>query len=115
MKKFTTLLLASLALIALPGAHADDSHHAASAKPGASAATDTSNMAEGEVRKLDKANNKITLKHGEIKNLEMPGMTMVFRVKEPAMLETLQVGDKIKFKAERINGAIVVTEAIPLK
>lgn len=115
MKNLTTLLIASLAWLALPVAQADDSHHAASAKPGAVATQNTADMADGEVRKIDKANNKITLKHGAIKNLEMPGMTMVFRIKDPSMLENLQIGDKLKFKAERINGAIVVTEAILLK
>lgn len=65
---------------------------------------------DGEVRKIDKENNKITLKHSEIKNLEMPGMTMVFQLKDPAMLEMVKAGDKVMFKAEKANGAIVVTE-----
>ena len=69
----------------------------------------SSEMTEAEVRKIDKANKKVTLKHGEIKNLEMPGMTMVFQVKEPAMLDMLQVGSKIRFTAEKADGAIVVT------
>lgn len=115
MKHFTAQLIACLSLIALPAAYADDSHHATPAKPGATTASDMADMADGEVRKIDKAGNKITLKHGAIKNLEMPGMTMAFRVKDPAMLENLQVGDKLKFKAERIQGAFVVTEAVPLK
>lgn len=115
MKNFTAQLIACLSLIALPAAYADDSHHASAAKPDAATASATADMADGEVRKIDKANKKITLKHGEIKNLEMPGMTMVFRVKDAAMLENLQIGDKLKFKAERIQGAFVVTEAIPVK
>jgi Cu(I)/Ag(I) efflux system periplasmic protein CusF len=65
---------------------------------------------DGEVRKIDKAQSKITLKHGEIKNLEMPPMTMVFRVKEPKLLEALTVGDKVKFAAEKIDGNYVVTQ-----
>ncbi|CAN5897129.1 copper-binding protein [soil metagenome] len=72
-------------------------------------------MTAGEVRKIDKENKKITLKHGEIKNLEMPGMTMVFQVKDPAMLDTVKPGDKITFKAEKANGALVVTEIQPAK
>ncbi|RQP21797.1 copper-binding protein [Piscinibacter terrae] len=67
-------------------------------------------MSDGEVRKIDKENKKITLKHGEIKNLGMPGMTMVFQVKDPAVLDTLKQGDKVMFKAEKANGALVVTE-----
>lgn len=71
--------------------------------------------AEGEVRKIDKENQKITLKHGDIKNLDMPGMTMVFQVKDPAMLEKVKAGDKVRFKAEKSNGAIVVTDLQPSK
>lgn len=75
-------------------------------------AMDTSATAattDGEVRKIDKENQKITLKHGDIKNLDMPGMTMVFKVKDAAMLDKVQVGSKVKFKAEKSDGAIVVT------
>ena len=72
-------------------------------------------MADGEVRKIDKENKKITLKHGVIKNLDMPGMTMVFQVKDAAMLDSIKAGDKIKFKAEQAGSAIVVTEIQPVK
>jgi Cu(I)/Ag(I) efflux system periplasmic protein CusF len=65
---------------------------------------------QGEVRKVDKENKKITLKHGEIKNLEMPGMTMVFQVKDPAMLDAVKPGDRVEFKAEKTGGALVITE-----
>lgn len=65
---------------------------------------------EGEVRKIDKAQAKVTLKHGEIKNLGMPAMTMAFRVQNPAVLDTLQVGDKVKFHAEKVEGQYTVTE-----
>jgi Cu(I)/Ag(I) efflux system periplasmic protein CusF len=70
--------------------------------------------AEGEVRKIDKDAKKITLKHGPIKNLDMPGMTMVFQVKDPALLDKLAQlapGDKIQFTAEQQQGAFVVTGA----
>ena len=72
-------------------------------------------MADGEIRKVDMDNKKITIKHGEIKNLDMPGMTMVFQVKDPAMLTTVKAGDKVRFKAEKSGGAIVVTEIQPAK
>jgi len=65
-------------------------------------------MADGEVRKIDVGAKKITLKHGEIKNLDMPPMTMVFQVKDPAMLEKVKVGDKVMFTVENANGAITV-------
>jgi uncharacterized cupredoxin-like copper-binding protein/Cu/Ag efflux protein CusF len=78
------------------------------ASPKATAATD---MAEAEVRKIDLDANKITLKHGPIKNLDMPGMTMVFHVRNPALLSKLTVGDKIMFTAEQLQGALVMTSA----
>jgi Cu(I)/Ag(I) efflux system periplasmic protein CusF len=64
---------------------------------------------DGEVRKVDKAQQKITLKHGAIKNIDMPAMTMVFRVKDAKMLDALAEGDKVKFSAEKINGQYTVT------
>ena len=69
-----------------------------------------SDMTEGEIRKVDKDTKKITIKHGEIKNLDMPGMTMLFQVKDPAMLDTVKAGDKVKFKAEKAASGFVVTE-----
>lgn len=72
-------------------------------------------MADGEVRKVDKDNKKITLKHGVIKSLDMPGMTMVFGVKDAALLDTVKVGDKIKFKAEQAGTALIVTDIQPAK
>jgi Cu(I)/Ag(I) efflux system periplasmic protein CusF len=66
--------------------------------------------ADGEVRKIDKAQAKITLKHGEIKNLDMPPMTMVFRVRNAALLDAVAVGDKVKFSAAKVDGDYVVTE-----
>lgn len=76
----------------------------------AQVSTNTADMADAEVRKIDKDGRKLTLKHGEIKNLEMPPMTMVFKVKDVALLDKVQVGDKIKFSAEKIDGAYTVTD-----
>ena len=75
----------------------------------------TADMSDGEVRKVDKENKKITLKHGAIKNLDMPGMTMVFGVKDAALLDKIKTGDKVKFKAEQTGTAIVVTDIQPAK
>ncbi len=66
-------------------------------------------MTDGEVTKVDLEEKKVTIKHGPMANMNMPGMTMVFGVKEPAMLDQLKTGDKIKFTAERIQGALTVT------
>jgi Cu/Ag efflux protein CusF len=70
-------------------------------------------MSEGEVRKMDKDAQKITIKHGPLKNLDMPPMTMVFRVKDAAMLDAVKKGDKVKFVAENVGGQFVVTEIGP--
>ena len=64
---------------------------------------------DGEVRKIDKAQGRITLQHGELKALDMPPMTMVFRVKDPALLDTVAVGDRVKFDAARVDGNYTVT------
>lgn len=72
-------------------------------------------MPDGEVRKVDKDNLKITLKHGEIKNLDMPGMTMVFNVKDGAMLDRVKAGDKVQFRAVSEAGKFTVTEIQPAK
>ncbi|WP_374350333.1 copper-binding protein [Limnohabitans sp.] len=69
---------------------------------------------EAEVRRIDKAARKVTLKHGEIKNLDMPPMSMVFQVKDPAQLDALQAGQKVRFQAVQENGAywVVKIEAV---
>jgi len=67
-------------------------------------------MDDAEVRKVDKENQKITLKHGEIKNLDMPPMTMVFAVRNPALLDNVKAGDKVQFRAANENGKLTVTE-----
>ena len=76
------------------------------------AATD---MTEAEVRKVDLNAGKITLKHGPIKNLDMPPMSMVFQVKDPALLGPVKAGDKVRFTADKINGAytVLTLEATP--
>jgi Cu/Ag efflux protein CusF len=77
-----------------------------------SAASAQAGMASGEVKKIDEAAGKITLKHGPIKNLDMQedGMTMVFRVQDPAMLKQVKVGDKVQFEAERATAGITITK-----
>lgn len=64
---------------------------------------------DGEVKKIDLDAGKLTLKHGEIKNLDMPAMQMSFRVSDPNWLKTLQVGDKVKFSADKVGGQFTVT------
>jgi Cu(I)/Ag(I) efflux system protein CusF len=93
MNKITQALAAILLATALPMAHAQ------------------AEAVQGEVRKIDEAAGKITLKHGPIKNLGMDeGMTMVFRVKDPAMLKQVKVGDKVQFEAEEASSGYTVTK-----
>jgi Cu(I)/Ag(I) efflux system protein CusF len=98
-------LLAALKLPAQAQQKSEDheAHHPASA---ASAA----DLIDGEIRKVDKEAKKLTIKHGEIKNLDMPAMTMVFQVKDGAMLDALKAGDKIRFAAEKTPSGYAVTE-----
>lgn len=72
-------------------------------------------LTDGEVKKVDKENKKITLKHAEIKNIDMPPMTMVFTVKDATILDKVQAGDKVRFKAENVGGTLIVTEISPAK
>ena len=66
-------------------------------------------LSDGEIRKVDKDAKKITIRHGPIQNLDMPAMTMVFQVKDAAMLDQFKVGDKVKFAADKVGGAYIVT------
>lgn len=72
-------------------------------------------LASGEVRRVDKAAKTITLKHGPIPNIDMPAMTMVFDVKDPALLAKAKAGDKVRFQAEIIGGKTVVTQLEPAR
>jgi Cu/Ag efflux protein CusF len=108
MNKTHKTLIATLAvaLLAPLGALADDAHH----KPAAAASAGTGALTDGEVRKIDLEAGKVTLKHAEIKSLDMPAMTMVFVVKDKAMLDKLKTGDKVRFKAVNDGGKFTVTE-----
>ena len=64
-------------------------------------------MSEGEIRRINQETGKVTIKHGPLQNLDMPGMTMIFRLQDPAMLDQIKEGDKIKFVADKVDGAFV--------
>ena len=101
-----------LALAALP-ALADAANHK---REGAAQSSAASPVAEGEVRKVDKDAQKITVRHGPIPDLDMPKpMTMVYRVKDPTMLDKVKAGDKVKFQAENIAGAFTITKIDPMQ
>lgn len=115
MKYITTLTLACLLAVAGHAqAQAKNDDHSAH-HPAPTALGEATDMTDGEVRKVDKAAKKITLTHGPIKNLDMPGMTMVFQVQNPALLDQVKAGDKVKFTAADINGALVVIDLQPVK
>ena len=119
MNKYLSLIAVSLAFstggVFAGGDHGGKHGHDKSGTTAVAQASAGAEMVDGEVRKLDAENKKITVKHGEIKNLQMPGMTMVFQVQDPAMLNAVKVGDKIQFAAEKSGGAIVITQMQPAK
>ena len=77
---------------------------AAAAKP---------DLTDGEVRKVDKEAGKLTIRHGEIKHLDMPPMTMVFVAKDKSMLDQVKAGDKVRFMTVHENGQMIVTDLQP--
>jgi Cu/Ag efflux protein CusF len=79
------------------------------AEPAAKPAAKPAALTAGEVKKIDKEAKKVTIKHGPIENLKMPPMTMVFRVKDAAMLDGLAPGTHVRFRAEEGEGGYVVT------
>ncbi len=104
---FRLLLAGAAALLALPlGGHAEEAARAADAGRGAE-------MTDAEVRKVDREAGKVTLKHGEIRNLGMPPMTMVFTATDKAMLDKLQPGDKVRFRADKTGGKYMLIEIVP--
>jgi Cu/Ag efflux protein CusF len=102
----TGLALAAANASAQTEAH-DHSEHVAMA--GASQ-TAPNALSEGEIKKVDKDSGKLTIKHGPLNNLGMPGMTMAFKVQDPAMLDQAKAGDQVRFQVERVNGTFTVTK-----
>ncbi len=64
---------------------------------------------DGEVTRVDKARARLTVRHGEIRHLDLPPMTMAFRVRDPKLLEALAAGDRVRFVAERLGGHYTIT------
>lgn len=112
MKRMLTAAAILAVSAASPYALADNDHgKGAHSAHGASA--QSAAMADGEIRKVDKDAKKITVRHGPLANLDMPAMTMVFQVKDPAMLDQVKAGDKVKFVAEKVGGAFTITKIEP--
>lgn len=106
-------LLLGLASVAPARAQAPADEHAQHHPAAAAPAANADAMTDGEIRKVDKGNGKLTIRHGEIRNLDMPGMTMVFVAQPPTLLDKVKVGDKVKFHAEKIEGGYAVTAIEP--
>ena len=113
MNLFKTITFAFIAFAGMaPLAQAAD-EHASHAMPMSSGSMENAALSDGEIRKVDKSAGKVTIKHGPLANLDMMPMTMVFRVKDAAWLGQMKAGEKIRFRAERINGALTVTQYEP--
>jgi Cu/Ag efflux protein CusF len=104
MKSILNNLVLGLSLALVLPAWAD-THHPSHAD----AANHAAMLTEGVVKKVDKAQGKLTLKHGPLENLDMPGMTMVFRVQDVSWLDQIKPGDTVRFLADRVNGVFTVT------
>ncbi len=100
--------------LSAPSASSTMAELPASAAKGSSDSA-TQELSAGEVRKVDLESKKITLKHGEMKNLDMPPMTMVFQVSDPALLDEVKPGDKVRFRAIHAAGKLTITEMEPVK
>ncbi|MEW5864054.1 MAG: copper-binding protein [Pseudomonadota bacterium] len=108
----TVAMIAVAAALAAP-ALAQQGGPASHSAHGGGAMAQAATLAEGEIRKVDREAKKLTIKHGPIANLDMPAMTMVFQVKDPALLDKVKPGDRVKFQAERLGGALTVTSLEP--
>jgi Cu/Ag efflux protein CusF len=107
--------LAALVLTAPAAVLAAAADHSGHGAPAASKAAPASAMSEGDVRRIDKASNSVTLRHGPIANLGMPPMTMTFPVMQKDALDKLKVGDKVRFVAEDRSGNTVITRIEPAR
>ena len=114
MKTLIASALIVLASLATSGVHAGKDHAGHSAMQHGAASVPMQ-MVEGQVKKVDKSAGKVTLSHGPLSNLSMPAMTMVFRVKDASWLGQMKAGDKIRFMADNVNGAVTIVHFEPAK
>ncbi len=91
------------------GMNHEGMNHANMAQAGMNQDAMASTFSQGMVRKVNKPQGKLTLRHGPLENLDMPAMTMIFRVTDPAWLDQVKPGDNLRFRAEMMNGQLTVT------
>lgn len=106
-------LLASVAVssaLLMAGASAQAQEHAGHDMASATQESADKALSIGEIKKVDKESGKLTIKHGPLTNLNMPGMTMAFKAQDPSMLDQVKVGDNILFRVENVHGSLTVTE-----
>lgn len=108
MKQFVALLGAALYFGGPVVVHAQANVPMDSAAP-------TMSLTDGEIKRVDLEAGKLTIKHGQIKNLDMPGMTMVFIAKDSTKLASLKTGDKIRFVATNENGKFFASDIEPMQ
>jgi Cu(I)/Ag(I) efflux system periplasmic protein CusF len=99
------VFIAALSTAAVTSAYGQDESASASAS-----ANSPDAVSSGEIRKVDKSAGKLTIKHGELRNVGMPAMTMVFKVKDPSMLGAVKAGDKVNFIVEKAGSEFIVTK-----
>jgi Cu/Ag efflux protein CusF len=112
MKTPLALTLAAVLAAASPLALAQHKH---GAQGTAASATTQTEMADGEVRRVDKAKGTLLIRHGEIKSLNMSPMTMAFKLQDPKMAEGLNPGDKIRFVAVQKGDELIVTNLLKVQ
>lgn len=112
--KFPHILFAA-AIAMASGVHAQTTPASGADHAAHHPVTAAAPQSDGEVRKVDREQSKLTLRHGPLENLGMPPMTMVFKAADPKLLDGLKEGDKVKFTAEKVNGAFAVTAIQPVK
>ena len=103
MNIITSLALAVFTSLAV-SAPSQATNHATSSQAQAAAS-----LTDGEIRKVDKEAKKLTIRHGPLENLGMPAMTMVFQVKDLAILDRVKAGDKVRFMADKDGSSYIVT------
>lgn len=119
MKHLITAALLGSALSLAQAQHSGHDHGSTTAQTTAPAAAPVAAgalpWAEAEVRRVDAGAGAVTLRHGDIRNLDMPPMTMVFRTRDPKVLDGFKAGDKVRFTADRIDGTYTVLSMEPLR
>ena len=109
----TSIAAAFAAVFTLLSGPASHAQSAPAAAP--SVAVVPAELTNGEIKKIDLESKKITIKHGPLKSLGMPGMTMVFYAADDAMLNQVKAGDNVRFSADKVDGKFMVTKIEPAK